>query len=100
MQCTLGMSSSCTVNVRIVMKCKKEIYMGVGSVPAHKERKTICFPIRNTLTKCQLLSVGSIAIDIFNSQASMGLKGAECFAEGSQHYLGEFDQLVSPLLRG
>lgn len=40
--------------------------------------------------------MASNTIDIFNSLASMGLRGAEHFAEGSQHCLRELDQLVSP----
>lgn len=46
------------------------------------------------------LHVASIPVDIFNSLAFMGLKGAEPFAKGCQCYLGEFDQLVSPYLTG
>jgi len=65
---------------------KKEKYIGVGSVSADKERKPVCFPIRNALTKCQPLHAASIPLDVFNSLAFLGLTGAEPFAKGSQHY--------------
>lgn len=66
--------------------CKEEAHIGVGSVAADKGWKTNCCAIRK----------GSSAAGLWPSWYLEFSWAAGWFAEGGQHCLGEFGQLVSP----